>query len=44
MNRKWRMIINEDLERIWEKVVVTYFKIYRHLPGGTEENYDTQYR
>jgi hypothetical protein len=33
------VIMNNELERKWEEVVVAYFKVLsQHLPGGTEEN------
>jgi hypothetical protein len=36
-----RMLANDELERIWKEVVVTYFKvIFRHLPGETEGNHE----
>jgi hypothetical protein len=34
------MIVNKELERIWNEAIVAYFKVLsRHLPGGTEENH-----
>jgi hypothetical protein len=33
-------MVNE-LERIWKEAAVAWFKVlYRHLPGGTRENYE----
>jgi hypothetical protein len=30
--------VNDNLERIWKKVVIAYFKVVScNLPGGTEE-------
>jgi hypothetical protein len=35
-----RMIVNYELERMWKKMAVAYFKILsQHLPGGCEENH-----
>jgi hypothetical protein len=36
-----RMIMNYDLKRMWEELVMARFKVTsQHLPGGTEENYE----
>jgi hypothetical protein len=33
--------VNDQLERMWKKAVVAYFKVLsRHSPGGTEENHE----
>jgi hypothetical protein len=33
-----RMVVNNELERIWKAVVVAYFKLLSHnFLGGTEE-------
>jgi hypothetical protein len=33
--------MNDELERMWEEVVVNYFKaLSRHSPGRTEENHE----
>jgi hypothetical protein len=35
------MSVNYELERSWEDVVRTYFKVLsQHLHGGTEEKYE----
>jgi hypothetical protein len=32
--------MNNELEKVWKKVIIAYFKIlYWQLPGGTEENH-----
>jgi hypothetical protein len=32
--------VNDELEDIWKKAVVTHFKVLsQHLPGGTEQDY-----
>jgi hypothetical protein len=33
--------MNDDLERMWKEATVAEFNIYRHLPGGTKETYET---
>jgi hypothetical protein len=31
--------VNDKVERMWKKVVMTYFKVlFLHFHGGTEEN------
>jgi hypothetical protein len=36
-----RMIVNNELERMWKETVVAQFKVLsRHLPGGTEGNHE----
>jgi hypothetical protein len=33
------MVVNNELEKIWRKVVVAYFEVIsQSLPGGTEED------
>jgi hypothetical protein len=33
-------LLNDKLERMWEKAVAAYFKeLTQHSPGGTEENH-----
>jgi hypothetical protein len=32
--------MNNELEMIWKKAIVVYFKVQRHLPGGDEEIYE----
>jgi hypothetical protein len=34
------MVVNDEMEGIWKKVVMTNFKVLsQYLPGWTEENY-----
>jgi hypothetical protein len=36
-----RMIVNNELERMWKEAVVAKFMVLsRHLPGGTKENHE----
>jgi hypothetical protein len=32
--------VNDELEKMWKEVVVTYTVLFRNLPGGTGENYE----
>jgi hypothetical protein len=33
--------VNDELERMWEEVIVAYFKVLpRNLAEGTEENHE----
>jgi hypothetical protein len=35
-----RMIVNDELEKIWKEAVMTKFKVLSwYLPGGSEENH-----
>jgi hypothetical protein len=37
-SNEW-MTVNNELERMWKEEVFSYLKVlYRHLPGGTDEN------
>jgi hypothetical protein len=34
-------LMDNELEGMWKEAVVALLKVlFRHLPGGTEENYD----
>jgi hypothetical protein len=42
---KDKMIVNNELERIWKETVVVQFKILpQHLPEMTEENHEQSSR
>jgi hypothetical protein len=36
------LLMNDELERIWKKAVLVYFKLLsQHLSGGTEEYHES---
>jgi hypothetical protein len=36
------MIVSDELDRIWKKGIMDYFKaLTQHFPEGAEENHDT---
>jgi hypothetical protein len=38
------MIVNDELERMWEKAGIAKFKVpYLNFPGGIEENHDNSH-
>jgi hypothetical protein len=39
-HRMVKLLVNNELERMWKQVVAAYFKVlYRALSGGTDENH-----
>jgi hypothetical protein len=39
------MIVNNELERMWEEAVMAQFKVISwHSPGGTDENHEKPQR
>jgi hypothetical protein len=38
------MMVNDELERIWKQVDCLIKVLFKHVPGGTEDNYKLCFR